>query len=119
MPSPTSETLMPSQSSRKSRDLRGRSRPTRETPPGRSSPSKLCCIGLEQHGVRPLGPEKVLVERIGRHRTAEEVSLPEIEAKVLQRVDLVLVLDPFRDDLEPEPIADRHDRRGQSVVVDA
>ena len=54
-----------------------------------------------------------------RHRPAEEEALAETEAEALQRFDLIPAFDPLGDDLEPEPFADRHDRGGESVVVDA
>ena len=43
IPSPMRDTVIPSQRRRKSRERRGRRSPTRANPPGRSSPSKLCC----------------------------------------------------------------------------
>ena len=46
MPSPTSETVIPAQSRRKSRCRSGARRLTREKPPGRSSASWLCCMRL-------------------------------------------------------------------------
>src|SRR5581483_2827354 len=64
IPSPTSETLIPIHSRRKSRVRSGLKRPTRATPPALSSPSKLCCIGLER-AANVFGRE-VLVERARR-----------------------------------------------------
>src|ERR1044071_4462396 len=103
MPSPTSETLIPAHRSRKSRPLSGRRRPTREMPPGRSRPSKLCCIRVELPDVPALA-RQVFVERAARHRPPEQEALSEVEPEVLERVDLVGMLDPLGHHLEAEGI---------------
>src|SRR5689334_1413087 len=98
-PSPTSDTVMPAQSRRKSRDLSGRSKPTRATPPGRSRPSKLCCIGVELRGDRLGVVRQVVVERPVRHRASEDEALAEGEPEPLERIDLVTLLDTLGDHL--------------------
>src|SRR5579862_3479305 len=126
IPSPTSEMLIPAHSNRKSRERSGLSRPTRSMLPRRSSPSKLCCIGVElgDHTVAVrdrtvAAAREILGERAERHRPAEQEALAQLEAEVLEQVDLVGALDAFGDDFEPEPLADRHDRGRETVVVDA
>src|ERR1700751_250423 len=123
MPSPTSETAIPIQRTRKSRDARsGRRRPTRARPPGRSRVSKLGCTRgtpvarLELVLVPVVLLVEVVDERRLRHRACEQESLAEFAPETAERADLLGLLDSLCDDFEVETLADRDDRRGQAGV---
>src|SRR6476619_3243959 len=120
MPSPTSETAIPIQRTRKSREARrGRRSPTRARPPGRSRVSKLGCT----RGTPVARLELVLAFLVKvvdecrlSHRPREQESLTELAPQLAERADLLGLLDALCDDLEVEPLADRDDRRGQAGV---
>src|SRR4051794_3805704 len=95
-PSPSSETHMPTHSSRKSRCRSGVRSPLRSTPPERSSDSWLCSIA----GRCFAGEEAQ--RGVGVHRPCEQEPLAERAAHLAQRVQLLGHLDALRDDLERE-----------------
>src|ERR1700751_5003944 len=106
-PSPTSETAIPVQRTRKSREARsGRIRPTRARPPGRSRVSKLGCPGGTPVG--SLEPVVVLFlievrdESRLRHRASEQETLAELASEFTEGADLLGLLDPLCHDLEAE-----------------
>src|SRR4249920_1475711 len=107
MPSPRRETVIPVQSIRKSRCRSGERRFTREKPPGRSSPSWLCCM-------RALLAPEVLEERFVVHRLGEQEALAELAAEIAERGDLLGQLDALCDDVEVEAGAERDDRRREA-----
>src|SRR5690349_1352295 len=112
---------MPVQSNRKLRWRSGMSRFSLEKPPGRSSDSWLCSMrfGLLSHDRRRrlgLLAGEELVERVLAHRLGEEEALTQLAAEIAQGRHLVETLDALGDDVEPEALAERDDRRGQAGV---
>src|SRR6185503_10336937 len=105
IPSPSSEIVIPDQRSRKSRFRSGPIRLIRENPPGRSSPSWLCCMSADRD--RIIGVDQVLGQCLVGHGSCEQEPLTELAPELAQRDDLLGELDPFRDDVEvqapPEP----------------
>src|SRR5690242_7804152 len=119
MPSPTSETAMPLQRTRKSRCRSGARSRARSKPPGRSSASWLCCIARRvEVGVGPFRPacEERGEVRAG-HRTGEQEALADLAAEVVQGALLLRELDALGDDVEVEAHAERDDRRLQRDVL--
>ena len=51
------------------------------------------------------------------HGPGEEEALAELASQLLQRLDLLLGLDSFGNDVEPEPLADCDDRRREAAVA--
>src|SRR6185503_7118259 len=85
--------------------------PARVTPPARSSPSWLWCIG--RWLLQPLRDEGQ--RRLGVHRVGEVEALAEVAAKRSQRLRLFGQLDALGNDLERQGGAQPHDGIGEAV----
>src|SRR4051794_12924700 len=100
MPSPSSDTHIPVQRSRKSRCLRGEKSFTLLKPPSLSRASWLCCILVCQFGLEILNaPILVRKQELCRglcgHRPGEIVTLAQLAAEITERHPLLVMLNTF------------------------
>src|SRR5919204_37281 len=108
----------PIQRTRKSRCFSGTKRCRLEKPPGRSSCSKLCCIGRRPSAnVDLLRLAEEAEQCLRPHWAGEQETLTELTAEVLQRPLLFRQLDALGDDLQRQACAQGDDRGLQRDVL--